>query len=463
VLACLLGSLVSSARVSAGGLYILDRGARPLSRGGAFVAGADDPHALWYNPAGLDESGDRVLLDGTLTILSASYTRDYGEGRSAPRVEASKLALPIPTIALSHRLGAKHFTFGAGLFAPNAALLDWPRSVVSGGQRIPGPTRYALISLRGSALSTLSVGAAWHRYKALSIGADVGLVLGRFKGDFALSACGDGVVCSFPEDPAFDGYATLDVLPAWGVTGALGVKYKPRDWLRFGLSASMPYVLRGPARVQVALPDDNPILENAALRGDRASLAMNFPLIVRAGVELRPSAAARVELAAVWEDWSAQKSIRVHPEGMVLTKVRGIGDYRLADIALPRNMNDSWSLRAGGEYRLADGTFVRLPVLLRAGLAYEKAAFSDRTLTPLTIDTDKVLATLGLGVELSTRVRMDVAAGWFSMRDVTVTHSTIARAQALRPASTADNVTLGNGRYTAEAGYVGGGLSIRLD
>jgi long-chain fatty acid transport protein len=463
--ACALGAvlaLVMPRSAQAGGLYLLDRGARPLSRAGAFVAGADDPHALWYNPAGLDESGDRVLLDGTLTVLSASYRRSNADGSEAPRVEASRLALPIPTMALSHRLGLRHVTFGAGIFAPNAALLDWPRSIVSGGERIPGPTRYSLISLRGSALATLSFGAAYHRHPKWSVGADVGLVLGRFRGQFALSACGDGVVCSFPEDPAFDGYATLDALPAWAFTGGLGVKYRPVKALRVGLSASMPYVLRGPATVEVSLPRDNPILENAELVGDRASIRMKFPLIVRAGVELRPTEQARVELAAVYEQWSSQQSIDVRPEDMVLTKVRGVGDYKLANISLARGMRDTYSVRLGGELRRDRGAFARLPVILRIGAAYERGAFSRRTLTPLTIDTDKLLVSAGLGVELTERVRLDLAAGWYAMRDVTVTESTIARPQALRPATTVDNVTLGNGRYTAEAGYLGGGLSITL-
>ncbi len=41
----------------AGGFYMTDRGVRPVGRGGAFIAGADDQHAVWYNPAGLIHAG----------------------------------------------------------------------------------------------------------------------------------------------------------------------------------------------------------------------------------------------------------------------------------------------------------------------------------------------------------------------------------------------------------------------
>ena len=49
-----LASLATIARdAGAAGLYFSDRGVRPLGRGGAFVAGADDLGAIWYNPAGI--------------------------------------------------------------------------------------------------------------------------------------------------------------------------------------------------------------------------------------------------------------------------------------------------------------------------------------------------------------------------------------------------------------------------
>ncbi|HEX4513004.1 MAG TPA: hypothetical protein VH054_05690, partial [Polyangiaceae bacterium] len=55
-------ALVSPA-AHAGGLYFSDRGVRPLARGGAFVAGADDLGAMWYNPAGLVDAQGTFLAD----------------------------------------------------------------------------------------------------------------------------------------------------------------------------------------------------------------------------------------------------------------------------------------------------------------------------------------------------------------------------------------------------------------
>ena len=59
----LFGALMIAQDARAAGLYFTDRGVRPLGRGGAFVAGADDFNATWYNPAGLADAGTSFLLD----------------------------------------------------------------------------------------------------------------------------------------------------------------------------------------------------------------------------------------------------------------------------------------------------------------------------------------------------------------------------------------------------------------
>jgi len=59
----------------AGGLYFSDRGVRPLARGGAFVAGADDMGAMWYNPAGLADAQGTFLADASFMLFGADFQR----------------------------------------------------------------------------------------------------------------------------------------------------------------------------------------------------------------------------------------------------------------------------------------------------------------------------------------------------------------------------------------------------
>src|SRR2546422_3661748 len=65
-----------AADAPAAGLYFSDRGVRPMGRAGAFVAGADDLGAIWYNPAGLADAGTSVLVDFSWLRFNAEYTRE---------------------------------------------------------------------------------------------------------------------------------------------------------------------------------------------------------------------------------------------------------------------------------------------------------------------------------------------------------------------------------------------------
>ena len=139
----------------AGGFYISDRGVRPAGRGFAFVAGADDPQALWYNPAGLGFSGQQLLIDANLLFFRGSYTRVDSGGNTLPTVEAEVPLLPLPMLAYSDNFGLERWTFGAGRSPrrrcdcsprprPSPARIGTDRNCRSGTpKRVPGNGRCA--------------------------------------------------------------------------------------------------------------------------------------------------------------------------------------------------------------------------------------------------------------------------------------------------------------------------------
>jgi len=92
---------------------------RPLARGGAFIAGADDLGSIAYNPAGFFDSGAQVLVDASWLHFTSDYTRrslvrqvdpNTGEPtgteflQTYPEVHGTSPILPIPTLAGSFRL-----------------------------------------------------------------------------------------------------------------------------------------------------------------------------------------------------------------------------------------------------------------------------------------------------------------------------------------------------------------------
>ncbi|MCB9603752.1 MAG: OmpA family protein [Sandaracinus sp.] len=472
-LAALVATSVPALPASAGGLFLTDRGARPLSRGFAFVAGADDPQSLWYNPAGLSWSEQQFLFDATLTFLYGSYTRTDSGGNVLAPVDIDAAVLPIPMLAYTHPIG--DFTLGLGLHAPNATLLRWPYGVRAGGgtcdaTTVEGasdpsceaaPQRYSLYSLEGSAFVNVTPAFAWKR-GGFSLGAGVHLLLGSFVGETAMSAC-DGTLCSQPEDPEWDGVARFTLSPIIHPGLTLGVTYDA-GIVRVGASfVWWPKAIRGEAELDVRLPAA-PLFDGATVDGNKATLELAMPIILRAGVEVRPTRGLRVEAAVVYERWSMQDAATITPKNVWIRDAVAIGDYQVGPISIPRNMNDVWSLRLGGSYRVWDD---RLD--LSAGVNYETSSFDDAYLTPLTLDTGKFVVGLGASVEVHEGVWIDVSYAHVFLQDRNVTDSQVPQPNPIRPPRNPDVdpnaggvVYVGNGNYQMEADMVGLGIRWQI-
>ncbi len=472
-LASLSVLLVAPSPAAAGGFYLLERGSGPLGRGGAVIAGVEDPHALWLNPAGLAYSGDQLLIDATLTLFETTYTRIDGGGATLPAVGAHHPYVPIPTVAGSFSIDElPNFTFGLGVFAPNAVLPEWPRSIDVGGVEQPAPQRYSLLSLEGSLLSTVALAAAWRPIEELSIGLSTHLLFGSFNAEVALSAC-DGVICSFPEDPEYDGVAHISLpvfYPFFVLGGVLDL-----DMVKVGLSISTPFNLEGSALIQVRPPGAaafqgaevvnrragcNHERAGEPCRDDtRADVQLEFPWIVRFGVEVRPLPELRLEASVVWETWSLQDEARIHPSDVwIEDALGGALDYQVGPMNIPRNMSDTVSVRVGGAYTIERAVTVRL------GGYWENGAFSDPYLTALTIDSDKVLASAGVGIHVSPEVTIDIAAGYLWLASRQVRDSMVPQANPIRPpASAAETIYVGNGDYSMTAPFFGLGVRWQGD
>ncbi len=456
--AALAAAALVPSSAHAGGMYLTDRGTRPLGRGFAFVAGADDAGAFWYNPAGLSEAGQQIFFDATLTLFDADYTRIDGGGNVLPTVEASPEPLPVPMAAYTHPIG--DFTVGGAILVPNVVPLGWPEEITVDGNPEPAPQRYSLIDLAGSAFAHIVLGGAWQVTPELSLGAGVHLVAGRLVATTTLSAC-DRVICTQPENPDYDGLAQID-LPIFAPTATVGATYD-LGVVRIGASFTLPHDLGGSATVRVRVPSAA-IFDGARVEGDDADVELDMPFILRGGVEVRPVRGLRVEAAAVYEAWSVQDRMRVVPEDVWLRDVNAIGDYQVGPIDIPRHMNDVVSLRLGGEYAI--GAAGRLVV--RGGVNWESSSFDDAYLTALTLDSSKVVVGLGASYEVSDGMWVDASYGHVFLADREVRDSRVPPANPIRPppsgAEPPDGpVFVGNGDYSMEANAFGLGLRWILD
>jgi hypothetical protein len=195
VLATLVPSLAH-----AGGFEYVAPGTRPLGRGGAFMARADDPMALGYNPAALAFlPGYQLMLGSHLGFYDAcvdrpgtydqsgvsdffQYTSRFGDpdasdpdnwvNQEMPRVCRDGYPGPSPQLVFTgHPL--PELGFGIGLLVPsgvgNAVWGNEDGTVEVDGRLLPSPLRYALVR-QNLFLVHPTIGVGWSPIPELAVG-----------------------------------------------------------------------------------------------------------------------------------------------------------------------------------------------------------------------------------------------------------------------------------------------------
>lgn len=449
---------------SAAGLYVSDRGVRPLGRGGAFVAGADDLGAIWYNPAGIVATPTSLLLDGSWIDYSVTYTRSAMTTsapptqttfvQTLPTVNGGTPFLPIPTIAGSYRWGSSQkFAVAGGVYAPDAALLSYPED---------GPQRYSLISLNGSILAVVGGWFAYQPSPKFQVGAGVQMLTGFLRTTVDFSACApDHFMCA-QEDPNYDALGKLSTNPIFAPSANAGMTWIPKHIVRVGVSGQAPFVVDSGATVDVRLPTAV-FFDNAHQNGNSAHVHLDLPPVLRVGVELRPleSDDLRVELAYVREFWSVQKSLDITPQGITIDGITGFPPkFGVGPISVPRGMQDTNSVRLGGEYSYWLKGF---HLAARAGVAYETSSLPTNYVTPFTIDNDKVVASLGGSIYVGEHLRLDGVVSHPFQADVNV-DARAAQVPIINPVKGNATPTdyINGGTYHADLWVIGGGLEYRF-
>lgn len=470
--AVLVAGFEGSARSA--GLYFSERGVRPLGRGGAFVAGADDLHSIWYNPAGLADAGNSFLLDLAWLNYDASFTResvvtDAGGTRGTfkyPTVDGSTPVLPIPTIGFTKAWGANFsstwkpgeevWTLGVAAFAPYTAITSWPE-LVNG---MPSPSRYSLVTLDGSALLGVGVYMAYKPIEQLRFGLGVDALAGTFASRVMFSASPADRLLAAPEDPSYDTLSQLTVGPIFAPSVGMGTTIVPSKFVRFGVMGHFPYVVSAPARVKTRLPTA-PEFDNAQQVGDGAHVEFWLPAVFRIGAEVRPLEQLRIEAAYAMEFWSAHDKIEVTPTSLTLVGVTGFpSPFPVGKITIPRGFTNASSFKVGGEYRVPFKTW---SLDVRLGFNFDQSGVGKGYLSPLTVDVDKVTISGGVGIHVGAKWRFDAVYARVVGFDTTVdpNDAKIPRINPVHGYPTPVEAING-GKYSAGANVLGVGLQYKF-
>ena len=416
----LSASLLAAATVAAaagparaGGMVLDSRGVRPTARGGAFVAGADDLGAFWFNPAGLAHLADTdqpsgsgkkdfFLFDAAWVSQAVTYTRiDSGYNQLAA-VKNSAPGLPIPSIAYAHKLSDR-LVIGGGVWAPYAGLTKFP---------IDGPQRYSSADLSESTLFVIAAGVGYKLTDKIRVGATVQNMSFLLSSSVVFGGCPGQTLCG-PEDPEFDAQTKV-TQNSWFVPSAsAGAQIDLAPKVTFGASFQAPYKITGKGKVATVLPSSG-FYDGASVDGDQADVSFTMPASVRAGLEVRPGH-WRVEGAIDYELWSEHKNMTIDPKNVSIVNAPGVGTYQLGEIVIPREYKNSFAAMFGVEGQiLAD-----VPLHVLAGIDYETAAAPDQYLSVLTVDGKKTGFHGGITYQMG-KWRLDAMLSYWKMTDRTV-------------------------------------------
>jgi long-chain fatty acid transport protein len=108
-----------------GGLALNENSASATGKGTAFVGEANDPSAIFYNPAGITQLPGTQLMIGAAVIKLDSTFRSSTTGESTQLQDQFPV---IPHLYITHRFKGwdERLSVGLGIYTPFGIVIDWP-------------------------------------------------------------------------------------------------------------------------------------------------------------------------------------------------------------------------------------------------------------------------------------------------------------------------------------------------
>lgn len=316
-------------------------GCRAIALGGAFTAIADDPSAIFYNPAGLvyQEKSLNVSFNGFYVWPTHEYTMPSGTTLQ------SKYTNPMPQLFLSYKT-SERITLGLGIYVPYAGGgVDWPAA--------EPPLKSVM------AVLALTPTLAFQVSERLSIG----FSLINYRGILTVNTEMDPVG---PITTSENG-STL--------SAGFGLMFRPTERLSIGLG------VRGPAKMK--LEGRTSFFSGTVKINLDSDTSFNLPWDIELGLSYRITESLLFATTAQCTMWSVlqqvEKNIRDIPQRGDLQRFE---DLKFKNIIV-------W--RAGAEYILPFG------IAFRAGVGIDRSATPEETLAMTNIDVNKLSLLGGIG------------------------------------------------------------------
>ncbi len=361
---------------------ILDQSAAATAQGTAFAAQADEPSAIYFNPAAMTQLPGIQVSIGTLLIGGdINFTPSTG-----PRVEGdfgSAIANPPPTnLYVTANLGdlgfssLKNVTVGMGVNSPFGNLTDYPTTA----------TIAQVLSSSASPILDFKPTIAYRHNDVLAVGFGLDIytfsdLVGEGHAEFQQVAGADLVAT---------GLADLnDKIELNGTDTSLGFNVSflltPRRNDQGKPLINFAFVYRS----QTALDLEGQFINQTRGTALDAKTTLNLPQIITTGVAVWPIRNAqrewKVEFDFDYADWTSYKNLDITlSNGLVLPK--------------PRNWLPAYILMLGTEYKLLHP--IQLPfwdIAFRGGYVFSDSPIPETTFKPDVPDSNYHAFSIGLG------------------------------------------------------------------
>jgi long-chain fatty acid transport protein len=388
-----LASAVCISVASANGFNLNGVGSKAIGMGGAFIGLADDPSAVFWNPAGLTQTSRPTLYGFEMNLIpTGTYRWQYAA--LGVNIDAKTESRIYPVGALGYfRPVGKKWVVGLAGYVPAGTGATW-----DGAQLGSYPGVRGVDYKWESFLAVMSAGpvVAYRASDKVSVGATV--VANRAM--LQLKRPGVG---QYDED-----------LVAWALGATLGVHARPSEKVAFGLTFRTPSKLKfsGDASMSGTSAIVAPLTTALGIKSvpttSSAKREATWPLWVGAGVAVKPTSKLTFTGDVQLTNWkkvgvvpatfgdpawlavrNAPAALKQHPQlGATVSALSGAFNQ---DFIL--SWKDAVQVRFGAEYAL-DKTWA-----LRAGYYYDPSPSPVETLNILLPEGTYHTLTLGLGAK----------------------------------------------------------------
>jgi len=341
---------------------------------GAFAATADDPSAVWYNPAGITQLEGTQIMTGFTAYTTGGVKLDFENGPTSRGVDD---IIPTPYLYLTTKINDK-FWLGVGMFSPFGLSAeyekDWPGKY---------NTYYS-----ANVAKELNSNLVYKVNESLSLG--FGVSVQQFEVAFkqkinsgAVYQQGKGLTAEdAAADPLFNHLKGIDIKQdLYADDNAefrcnLSLFYTINKKWSFGLNyrSEVDYTLKGDAEYTNAPAIFSTQIYNADISGK-----VTLPQVLWTGIAYKATPKLTLEMDVVMTGWSSYDKLEFNMEN-------GLGTQ-----SVPKDWDDVYSIRFGADYQVTDAFAVR------CGYLYDESPIPSSSVDYAMPSSDRHMFSAGFG------------------------------------------------------------------